>query len=415
MEKRAELLNLMSQARMDGALGVEILRLHRSILEQSESRGAPTKREVPLWRVSLWKEGSHGCGVAPSKEQALALAMQDSRASNALSGPAEKMMIRSAGTGIDDRRHEGIGDTDRSEVLHLAERALAGLPMRSQMVYRQERTWRSFVNSRGVEAEEFGTTYELYAELTVEGRTLSHRIASRRFSDIASLPFGTELRRRVEPLLRRMSAVPTLPVVLEPRVVASLFRNLAPAFTADAIAQGSSFLKDHLGKAIGSPIFHLTDDAGMVGGLYTTAFDDRGVPPIPVTLLKEGVVTGLYHDPESARAAGLRPTGHCREGLLRPTNLILRPGARTRNVTLGELGSYLMLDQCPPMDQGSGEVSGPLDLVVVERGEKKGSIRRDFRAHITKVLRAIQEVVSDQERSCEVDAPTAIFAPGFGA
>ncbi|HNH49695.1 MAG TPA: metallopeptidase TldD-related protein, partial [Myxococcota bacterium] len=311
--------------------------------------------------------------------------------------------------------HEGIGEADRTEVLHLAERALAGLPMRCQMVYRQERTWRSFVNSRGIEAEEFGTTYELYAELVVEGRKLSHRIASRRFSDIASLPFGTELRRRVEPLLRRLPAVPSLPVVLEPRVVASLFRTLAPAFAADAIAKGGSFLKDHLGKAIGSPIFHLTDDAGMVGGLYTTAFDDRGVPPIPVTLLKEGVVTGLYHDPESARAAGLRPTGHYRDGLLQPSNLILRPGARTRNVTLGELGNYLVLDQSPPMDLRSGELNGPLDLVVVERGEKKGSIRRDFRAPITKVLRAIQEVVSDQERSCEVDAPTAIFAPGFGA
>jgi hypothetical protein len=67
------------------------------------------------------------------------------------------------------------------------------------------------------------------------------------------------------------------------------------------------------------------------------------------------------------------------------------------------------------MDLGSGELAGPLDLVVVERGEKKGSIRIDFRAPITKVLRAIQEVVSDQERSCEVDVPTAIFAPGFGA
>jgi predicted Zn-dependent protease len=415
MEKRAELLNLMSQARMDGALGVEILRLHRSVLEQSDSRGKAVRREEPLWHVSLWKEGSHGRGSAATKEQALALAMEDSRPSDALSGPAEKMMIRAAGTGIDDRRHEGIGDPDRAEVLHLAERALTGLPIRCQMLYRQERTWRSFVNSRGVEAEEFATTYELYAELTVEGRKLYHRIASRRFSDIASLPFGTELRRRVDPLLRRLPAVPTLPVVLEPRVVASLFRTLAPAFAADAIANGSSFLKDHLGKAIGSPIFHLTDDAGMVGGLYTTAFDDRGVPPIPVTLLKEGVVTGLYHDPESARAAGLRPTGHCRDGQLQPSNLILRPGARTRNVTLGELGNYLLLDQSPPMDLRTGELSGPLDLVVVERGEKKGSIRQDFRAPITKVLRAIQEVVSDQERSCEVDAPTAIFVPGFGA
>lgn len=416
MEKRAELLNLMSQARAGGALGVEVLRLHRESLEQTDSRGKSTSQAEQSWVLSLWKEGARGVGIGATREEALEQAIQFSEPSDQHSGPADRMAIRTAGTGIDDRRHYGISDADRAEVLHLAERALTGLAMKTrQLRYRQERLSRAFVNSRGVEAEEFATTYELWAEIPFEGRSLTHRIASRRFSDIASLPFGTELRRRMDPLLRRSPIAPSLPVVLEPRAMATLFRSLAPAFTADNIASGQSFLKDFLGKSIGSSTFHLTDDAGMAGGLYTTAFDDRGVPPIPVTLLKEGVVTGLYHDPESARRAGLRPTGHVRSGQLRPSNLILRSGARTRNVVLGELGSYLQLDQPPAVDIQTGQMKGLLDLVIVEKGERKGSVCRDFSASISQVLRSIIEVVSDQERSCEVDAPTAVFAPGFGA
>ena len=143
------------------------------------------------------------------------------------SGPAERMAIRSAGMGMDDRRHPGIGEADRAEVLHLAERAVAGAPFKLRsLLYRQERVSRAMVSTRGIEAEEFETTYEISAEVPVDRRILFHRIASRHFSDVASLPFGTELRRRVEPLCRRIAEAPRLPIVLDPRVMAELFRSL---------------------------------------------------------------------------------------------------------------------------------------------------------------------------------------------
>lgn len=417
MEKRADMLNLMNAAKAAGAVGIEILRCHKDVLEQADARSKPQSSEEQRWSIQLWfADQTCGQGEAESKEEALSLALSNKHPVSKFSGPVERMMIRTTGTGIDDRRHADISDSDRSEVLQIAERALNSAVFKAKTLrYRQVRVARALVNSRGIEAEEFATTYELRAEVMVEGRNLQHRIASRHFSDVASLPFGTELKRRLEPMSRKVADVPQLPLVLEPRVMADLFRSLAPAFAADRIAAGTSFIKDYLGKRIASPIFHITDDAGLFGALLTRCFDDRGVPPIPVTLLKEGVVTGLYHSPESAREAELRPTGHVMGGALYPSNLIVRPGSRTRNVVLGELGSYLLLDRAPNLDIQTGMLEGPLELVVVEKGEKRGSVLRPFSAALTKVLGAVKEVVSDHERSAEVDAPTAVFAPGFGA
>ena len=237
----------------------------------------------------------------------------------------------------------------------------------------------------------------------------SDLIASRHFSDVASLPFGPELRRRLEPLVRPASPPPPgLPVVLEPRVVAELARALAPAFSARAVGSGG-FLGAWLGKRLAAPILHLTDDAGLFGGLHTRGFDDRGVPPIAVALLREGVVQGLYHDPESARTHALRPTGHVTDGELRPSNLIVRPGARTRNVILTDLRNYLALDRLPPADLATGLLEGVVPAVVVENGERVGSVRLPVRASFHGLLMGIREVASDQERACEVDAPTAVF------
>jgi len=191
--------------------------------------------------------------------------------------------------------------------------------------------------------------------------------------------------------------------------MADLVRSFATACSATAV-RGGGFLAGFLGRRLANPVLHITDDAGLFGGLYTRAFDDRGVPPIAVTLLKEGVVHGLYHDPETARAEGLRPTGHVTGGALTPTNLIVRPGSRTRNVILGELVTYLLLDRLPPIDTTTGRLDGEVPVVVVERGERVGSARVRMQISIAALFAAIQEIAADQERACEVDASTTIFS-----
>ncbi|MDP2304523.1 MAG: metallopeptidase TldD-related protein [Pseudomonadota bacterium] len=404
---------VLDQARDAGAKAAEVLRVRRVSLEQTGSRQSPAQREEITWTVRVWRDGgAAGLGTAPLATDAVAKALAVAQVAPAdpLAGPAERMAIRAGALGIDDHRHPQIAEEDRSEILAFAEKAfnLGGLRART-LRYRQWRDERAWMNTRGVEAAESATSYEVAAEVGLGDVTASHRIASRHFSDVASLPFGPELRRRMEPLVRPVACpAGRPPVVFEPRLMADLARGLAPAFSAVAVGAGG-FLSRFLGKRLASALFHVTDDAGLFGGLYTRAFDDRGVPPIAVALLKEGVVHGLYHDPETARAGGWRPTGHVSNGVLGPTNLIVRPGARTRNVILSELDSYLLLDRLPPLDLRAGRLRGDVPVVIVEKGERIGSARVGFDVSLPDLLNALREVASDQERSCEVDAPTAVF------
>ncbi len=375
-------------------------------------RGRAQRSEVTTFTVRAWLEGGRGgVGRGASGEKAVAEALAEaSRAeASAIAGPADRMPVVTGPLGIDDRRHAGIAEVDRTEVLQTAERALSqGGVTLNRIEYRERRDVRAYLSSREVELEAAATTYSLEAEATLGGRALRHRIASRHFSDVASLPFGTDLRRRLESIVQP-GPVPAraLPVVLDPRAMAALVRAIAPAFAATVIDQ--SFLASFRGKALAASALHLTDDAGLASGLYTRTFDDRGVPPIAVALLKEGVVNSLYHDPESARALGLRPTGHCGPGGILPANLIVRPGSRTRNVILTELKDYLVIDELPTVDLASGRIEGVVDGLVVMGGQRASGLRARVATDIHTLLHQVSEMAADQERSEEVDAPTTVF------
>ena len=199
-----------------------------------------------------------------------------------------------------------------------------------------------------------------------------------------------------------------MPLVIDPRAAADFFRRFAPAFCADAVRAGN-FLASRLGRPLSSSVLHITDDAGLSSGLYSRTFDDRGVPPIPVTLLKEGVPNSLYHDPESARALGLRPTGHVTDGALRPTNLVVRPGSRTRNVILAELTEHLVIDDLPQLNLVTGRLVGPVLVGVVRGGQREGAALAQLDLDVHELLACVDEVASDQERNGEVDAPTMVL------
>jgi predicted Zn-dependent protease len=410
MDDRARLVAALEQAREGGAKAAEVLRCRRQILEQGGSRQAPALRDELKWTVRVWRDGGRaGVAEGPLVSDAVtrALATADEAPPNPVAGPADRMPIRTGAQGIDDPRHRNIADEDRVEILQHAERAFANGPVRLRALrYRQCREERAWMSTRGVEAAEGSTRYEVSATAVLGDQEAQHRIASRHFSDVASLPFGPELRRRVEPFNRALPApAQPLPLILEPRVMADLVRALAPAFAAGG---ASSFITSLAGKRLAPTVLHLTDDAGLFGGLRTRGFDDRGVPPIAVTLLKEGTVHGFFHDPESARAVGLRPTGHV-EGKLLPSNLIVRPGSRTRNVILGELGTYFLLDRLPPLNLATGGFEARAPAVLVERGERIGVVSIGFRGSLGTFLGGLREVAADQERSSEVDTPTGVF------
>ena len=122
-------------------------------------------------------------------------------------------------------------------------------------------------------------------------------------------------------------------------------------------------------------------------------------------------MTGLYQSPESARIADIRPTGHIRGGALVPSNLVLRPGNRSRTQMLSEVPVALSYDRLEgELDTKTGRLRCWGPAFVLEKGRPKGSLPRvELDVDIVDLLLQVQEIAADQERHGHVDCATVLI------
>ena len=125
-----------------------------------------------------------------------------------------------------------------------------------------------------------------------------------------------------------------VPIVFEPRVSGGMVRSLAGAINGQAIARGTSFLKDSMDKQIFADGIAIIDDPFRRRGLRSKPFDGEGIAPTKRRYIDGGRLTGWFLDLASARKLGLRSTGHAARGTSgppspSPTNLYMEPGKET--------------------------------------------------------------------------------------
>ena len=232
---------------------------------------------------------------------------------------------------------------------------------------------------------------------------------------MGSLPFGVGVCRRIEAFAQE-TRLPTeeYRICLPPRVMAVILAALAPGFSAEAISAGRSWVAAPGNLA--SHRVHLIDDGSVPGSPRTLAFDERGVPPMPMPIIREGASAGRYHTPETARVDGVRPTGHFVDGRVRRSNLILRAGNRSRTQMLGELPWAVFLDRLEgTIDPVTGQIDAAGPAHVLERGKRIGYVP-SYRlvGDARKLLHSVAEISSDQERHLDVDCATTVIQ-GFSA
>lgn len=98
-------------------------------------------------------------------------------------------------------------------------------------------------------------------------------------------------------------------VILEPAAVLDLVGQMFPDFSATAVRDGRSFLKDRLDMKLFGPNITIRDDVyhPLQAG---AAFDGEGVPRRRLTLVENGFVREIAYSRQAARLAGAEPTGH---------------------------------------------------------------------------------------------------------
>jgi TldD protein len=121
------------------------------------------------------------------------------------------------------------------------------------------------------------------------------------------------------------------PVVLGPNVV-GVFVHEAFGHLAEAdLALSGGVLMHSMGKKIGSNLVTFYDDGTYPGAFGSFKYDDEGVPAQKTLLIKDGIVTGLMHNRETAQKFHVAPTGNARaedfrvEPIIRMRNTYMEP------------------------------------------------------------------------------------------
>ncbi len=177
--------------------------------------------------------------------------------------------------------------------------------------------------------EEIGSTagYEVFDSQTPE--ILGEKVAKRAIEQIdAKSPKGGKF-----------------PVVLGPNVV-GVFVHEAFGHLAEAdLALSGGLLANNMGKKIGSDLVTFYDDGTLEGSFGAFKYDDEGVKSHKTLLIKDGVVSGLMHNRETAQKFNVEPTGNARaedfrvEPIIRMRCTYMAPRDQTFEELLGGVKS----------------------------------------------------------------------------
>ncbi len=221
---------------------------------------------------------------------------------------------------------------------------------------------------------------------------------------------GTRAVKRLGP--RKVTSA-KLSVVYDPRVALGLLRHFSQAISGQAVARGTSFLKDELGKPVFAPTVDVIDDPHRRRGLRSHPFDGEGVGPRRSRLVEDGMLISWLLESRSARQLGLTTTGHAARGPSSPpspapANLFISPGTRSPAEMIADIESGLYVTEL--MGMGINPVNGDYSRGAagfwIEKGEIAYPVSEiTIAGNLKEMFRAL-EPADDLEFRYGIDAPT---------
>lgn len=213
----------------------------------------------------------------------------------------------------------------------------------------------------------------------------------------------------------------TYNALFSPTVVADIVAQTISGANPFSIEIGQSWLRDKIGKKIGSELFTAHDDATVSNGLRSRRFDAEGVPSQKTTIIDEGILKNLIHNTSTAKKTGTKSTANA--GLIVPqnTNLIIEPGTHTFDELISESKNPTVYVTSNWYTRTTNAVEGvfstiPRDgMFLIEKGEIQKPIRElrisDSFPNLVKNIVAIQNKTRQIKWWLEVTIPT--FAPAM--
>ncbi len=379
----------------------QALALLDALLAKARARGADAADAVLVGSVALSnaqrlgelerleREESQDLGLRVLVGRRQAIVSSTDTAPEALDGLVEQALAMAKS--VPEDKYCGLAEPDQLaaeppelDMIDPEEPAPETLIERARACEAAARAVKGVTNSEGAEASWSMSRVALAASNGFSGSYAGSRhslgvsvlagegLAMERDYDFTSTVFAADLedpetvgRRAGERAVRRLgpkkAATAKVPVVYDPRISGGLLGHLASAINGTAIARGTSFLKDKMGKAVFATGLNVIDDPHRPRGLRSKPFDAEGLANRRRAVVENGVLKTWFLDLRSARQLGLASTGNASRGTSSPpgpaaTNLYLEPGSQSPEALIGEIDAGFYVTEM--MGMGINGVTG---------------------------------------------------------
>ena len=182
--------------------------------------------------------------------------------------------------------------------------------------------------------------------------------------------------RAVSRLAPRKPKTGTYPVLYDERISSGLIGHLLSAISGSAIARGSSWLRDALGKTVLPEHLSLIEDPHRPRAGGSRPFDGEGLATRSRCIIDNGVLTGWTLDLANAKKLDMVSTANAGRGVSTgpmPTNwnVELTPGQHTRSDLLRDMGTGVLVTSLigSTINPNTGDYSRGASGFWVENGE----------------------------------------------
>lgn len=146
----------------------------------------------------------------------------------------------------------------------------------------------------------------------------------------------------------RKPATGSYPVLYDERVASSLIGHLLMAVNGSAIARGSSWLRETLGRQVLPAGLSVIDDPLRPRAGSSRPFDAEGLPARRRAIVEDGVLTGWTLDLATGRKLGMPSTASAARGPSAPpspatSNIDLTQGTASRADLIAAMGTGLLV------------------------------------------------------------------------
>ena len=166
------------------------------------------------------------------------------------------------------------------------------------------------------------------------------------------------------------------PVLYDERIAGSLIGHLLQAANGSAVARGSSWLRDRLGKKVLPDGLSITENPHRPRVSGSRPFDAEGLPTRTRSIIEHGILDGWTLDLATARKLGMESTASATRGTASPpspsvTNIALTEGCVSRDDLIREMGNGLMVTSLmgTSINPTTGDYSRGASGFWIENGE----------------------------------------------